>query len=66
MSTHPVFLLVFNTGLRSRNRRASIASVGKKDFPDVKRIVRSLIVARLGNDKVELEATRETTNREVN
>ncbi|KAF2175488.1 hypothetical protein K469DRAFT_724119 [Zopfia rhizophila CBS 207.26] len=66
-ATHPVFpFLVFNMGVRSRNRRVSMASVKKKDFPEVERIVRSLNAARLENAKAELEAYRKTTDKEVN
>lgn len=66
-ATHPVFpFLIFNMGVRSRNRRVSMASVRKKDFPEVERIVRSLNAARLENAKAELEACGKTTDKEVN
>ncbi|PVH90422.1 hypothetical protein DM02DRAFT_547821, partial [Periconia macrospinosa] len=46
--------------------RVSMASVRKKDFPEVESIVRSLTAARLENAKVELEASGKTTDKEVN
>jgi hypothetical protein len=58
--------LVFNIGVGSRNRRVSMASVRKKDFPDVERIVRSLTAARLEKAKVELEASGKTTDKGIN
>ncbi|EKG09158.1 hypothetical protein MPH_13842 [Macrophomina phaseolina MS6] len=65
--THHVFaFLVFNMGVRSRNRRVSMGSVRKKDFPEVERIVRSLTAARLENAKVELEASGKTADKGVN
>ncbi|PVH91911.1 hypothetical protein DM02DRAFT_544847 [Periconia macrospinosa] len=66
-AAHPVFaFLVFNIGVRSRNRRVSMGSVRKKNFPEVERIVRSLTAARLENAKVELEASGKTTDKDVN
>jgi hypothetical protein len=66
-ATHPVFaFLVFNIGVRSRNRRVSLASVRKKDFAEVERVVRSLTAARLEDAKAELEASGKTTDKEVN
>ncbi|KAJ2899375.1 hypothetical protein MKZ38_003082 [Zalerion maritima] len=64
-ATHPVFaFFVFNMGVRSRNRRVSMASVRKKDFSEVERIVRSLTAARLEDAKAELEASGKTTDKE--
>jgi hypothetical protein len=66
-ATHPVFaFLVFNIGVRLRNRRVSMASVRKKDFADVERVVRSLTAARIERAKVELEASGKTTDKDVN
>ncbi|EKG09266.1 hypothetical protein MPH_13720, partial [Macrophomina phaseolina MS6] len=66
-AAHHLFaFLVFNMGVRSRNRRVSMGSVRKKDFPDVERIVRSLSAARLENAKAELEASGKTTDKGVN
>lgn len=66
-ATHPVFaFLVFNMGVRSKNRRVSMASVRKKDFPEVERIVRSLTVPRLEKAEAELEASGKTADEGVN
>jgi hypothetical protein len=43
-----------------------MASVRKKDFPDVERIVRSLTAVRLENARAELEASGKTTDKDVN
>ncbi|EGY20851.1 uncharacterized protein VDAG_02375 [Verticillium dahliae VdLs.17] len=65
-ATHHVFsFLVFNMGVRSRNRRVSLLSVTRKNFPEVERIVRSLSVERLEAAKVELEATGKTGDEAV-
>jgi hypothetical protein len=64
---HLVFaFLVFNIGVRSRNRRVSMASVGKKDFANVDRIVRSLTALRIERAKVELEAFGKTKDKGIN
>lgn len=66
-ATYPVFaFLVFNIGIRSRNRCVSMASVTKKDFADVERVVRSLTAARIESAKVELEASGKTRDKDVN
>ena len=65
-ATHHVFsFLVFNKGVRSRNRRVSMLSVTRKNFPEVERIVRSLSAARLEAAKIELEASGKTTDEGV-
>jgi hypothetical protein len=65
--THHIFaFLVFNMGVRSRNRRVSMMSVTRKNFPRVERIVRSLSAERLEAAKVELEASRKTADEGVN
>ncbi|KAM6514317.1 hypothetical protein FALCPG4_015467 [Fusarium falciforme] len=54
-AAHPVLaFLVFNIGVRSRNRRVSMASVRKSDFP------------RFERARVELEAFGKTTDQGVN
>jgi hypothetical protein len=53
-------------GVRSRNRRASMASVRKRDFAKVERIVRSLTAERLEAARAELEATGRTSDDAVN
>ncbi|PVH91575.1 hypothetical protein DM02DRAFT_576886, partial [Periconia macrospinosa] len=66
-ATHHVFaFLVFNMGVRSRNRGVSMASVKRKDFPEVERIVRSLSAERLERARVELEVAGKTTDPGVN
>ena len=52
--------------VRLRNRRVSIGSIRKKDFLEVERIMRSLSTVRLERAKVELEASRKTTDKGVN
>ncbi|KAL8299186.1 hypothetical protein RB594_008452 [Gaeumannomyces avenae] len=66
-AAHPVFaFLVFNMGVRSRNRRVSMASVRKSDFPDVESTIQALTAARLEKARVELEAFGKTTDAGVN
>jgi len=66
-ATHHVFaFLVFNMGVRSRNRRVSMLSVTRKKFADVERMVRSLSLERLEMAKAELDASRRTTDEGVN
>lgn len=65
-ATHNIFsFLVFNMGVRSRNRRASMLSVTRKNFAEVERIVRSLTLDRLNKARAELEASRKTTDEGV-
>jgi len=65
-ANHHVFaFLVFNMGARSRNRRVSMASVAKKNFPEVERIVASLTTERLERARVELEASGKTADEGV-
>ncbi|RKK60746.1 hypothetical protein BFJ69_g17203 [Fusarium oxysporum] len=60
---HHVFaFLVFNIGVRSRNRRVSMLSVTRKNFRKVERIVRSLTAERLAAARVELESSGKTTD----
>ncbi|KAF5696631.1 ATP-dependent DNA helicase PIF1 [Fusarium mundagurra] len=65
-ATHHIFsFLVFNMGVRSRNRRVSMLSVTKKNFPEVERIVRSLTTERLELAKAELETVGRTGDEDV-
>jgi len=65
--THHIFaFLVFNMGVRSRNRRVSMLSVTRKNFPRVERIVRSLSPERLEAAKVELEVSGKTADEGIN
>ncbi|KAM4061443.1 PIF1-like helicase [Hirsutella rhossiliensis] len=62
-ATHHIFaFLVFNMGVRSRNRRVSMLSVTRKNFRRVERIVRSLTADRLAAARAELESTGKTTD----
>ncbi|KAF1807901.1 hypothetical protein P152DRAFT_469269 [Eremomyces bilateralis CBS 781.70] len=66
-ASHHIFaFLVFNVGVRSRNRRVSMVSVTRKNFAEVERIVRSLNPERLEAAKAELEASRKTSDEAVN
>ncbi|KJZ70434.1 hypothetical protein HIM_10172 [Hirsutella minnesotensis 3608] len=66
-ATHHVFaFLVFNMGVRSRNRRVSMLSVTRKNFRKVERIVRSFTVDRLAVARAELERSGKTTDGGVN
>ncbi|KAM4063422.1 PIF1-like helicase [Hirsutella rhossiliensis] len=63
---HHIFaFLVFNMGVRSRNRRVSMLSVGRKNFRKVERIVRSMTTERLAAARVELESSGKTTDGDV-
>ncbi|KAH7464438.1 hypothetical protein FOMA001_g17470 [Fusarium oxysporum f. sp. matthiolae] len=65
-ATHHIFsFLVFNMGVRSRNRRVSMLSVTRKNFPEVQRIVRSLTAERLQLAKAELETVGRTGDEDV-
>ncbi|KAJ4224602.1 hypothetical protein NW757_014334 [Fusarium falciforme] len=65
-ATHHIFsFLVFNMGVRSRNRRVSMLSVTRKNFPEVERIVRSLTAERLELAKAELETVGRTGDEDV-
>ncbi|KJZ68887.1 hypothetical protein HIM_11720 [Hirsutella minnesotensis 3608] len=60
---HHIFaFLVFNMGVRSRNRRVSMLSVTRKNFRNVERIVRSMTTERLAAARVELERLGKTTD----
>ncbi|KAM4055575.1 PIF1-like helicase [Hirsutella rhossiliensis] len=48
--------------VRSRNRRVSMLSVTRKNFPEVERIVQSLTADRLAAARVELESSGTTTD----
>jgi hypothetical protein len=66
-ATHPVFpFLVFNIGVRSRNRRVSMASMRRSDFPDVERTIQDLTASRLEKARGELEACGKTVDPDVN
>jgi len=65
-AVHPVFaFLVFNMELRSRNRRASMASVKRRNFAQVEAAIRSLDAAKLERARQELEETGKTTDPDV-
>ncbi|KAL8303418.1 hypothetical protein RB600_007051 [Gaeumannomyces tritici] len=65
-ATHYVFaFLVFNMGVRSRNRRVSMLSVTRQNFADVERLVRSLSQERLEKAKAELEVSGKTADEGV-
>ncbi|KAG6978077.1 hypothetical protein FocnCong_v021441 [Fusarium oxysporum f. sp. conglutinans] len=66
-ATHPVFPFpVFNIGVRSRNRRVSMASMRRSDFPDVERTIQDLTASRLEKARGELEACGKTADPDVN
>lgn len=61
--THHIFaFLVFNLGVRSRNRRVSMLNVMRKSFRKVKPIVRSLSAERLEAAKIELKSSGKTAD----
>ncbi|KAM4066762.1 ATP-dependent DNA helicase PIF1 [Hirsutella rhossiliensis] len=63
---HHIFaFLVFNMGVRSRNRRVSMLSVARKDFGKVERVARSMTAQRLAAARVELESSGKTTDEGV-
>ncbi|RKK06850.1 hypothetical protein BFJ65_g18403 [Fusarium oxysporum f. sp. cepae] len=65
-ATHHIFsFLIFNIGVRSRNRRVSMLSVTRKNFPEVERTVRSLTAERLELAKTELETVGRTGDEDV-
>ncbi|OAQ57976.1 ATP-dependent DNA helicase PIF1 [Purpureocillium lilacinum] len=65
-ATHHIFaFLVFNMGVRSRNRRVSMLSVTRKNFRKVERMVRSLTADRLASARGELERSGRTTDEGV-
>ncbi|XP_044717307.1 PIF1-like helicase domain-containing protein [Hirsutella rhossiliensis] len=62
-ATHPIFaFLVFNMGVRSRNRQASMLCVTRKNFARVEGLLKSLTAQRLEAARVELEATGKTSD----
>ncbi|KAM6523061.1 hypothetical protein FSOLCH5_003681 [Fusarium solani] len=65
-ATHHIFaFLVFNMGVRARNRRVSMLSVTRKNFRKVERIVRSLTADRLAAARAELESSGRTADEGV-
>jgi hypothetical protein len=65
-ATHHIFsFLVFNMGVRSRNRRVSMLSVSRKEYPKVERMVRSLSRAGLEAAQNELEHSGQTSDEGV-
>ncbi|KAJ6437553.1 G1/S regulator [Purpureocillium lavendulum] len=65
-ATHHIFaFLVFNMGVKSRNRRVSMLSVTRKNFRKVERIVRSLTADRLKAASGELERSGRTADEGV-
>ncbi|EMT69198.1 hypothetical protein FOC4_g10000459 [Fusarium odoratissimum] len=66
-ASHLVFLfLVFNIRVRSRNRRVSMASIRKSDFPQVEHTIKELTAARLEKASIELESSGKTADPAVN
>lgn len=62
-ATHHIFaFLVFNMGVRSRNRRVSMLSVTRKNFRNIERIVRSMTSERLAAASMELESSGKTSD----
>ncbi|KAK4059018.1 hypothetical protein Purlil1_14379 [Purpureocillium lilacinum] len=62
-ATHHIFaFLVFNMGVRSRNRRVSMLSVTRKNFRNTERIVRSMTTERLAAASMELESSGRTSD----
>jgi hypothetical protein len=65
-ATHHVFgFLVFNLQVKSRNRKVSMLSVSRKNFPEVERVVQSLTAERLEKARVELETSGSTSDEGV-
>lgn len=66
-ATHPVLaFLVFNMGVRSRNRQASMLGVTRKNLARVEGLLQSLTAPRLEAARVELEGTGKTGDDGVN
>jgi len=66
-ANHPVFaFLVFNMMVRWKNRRVSMVSVTRKNFPEVERIIRSLSAERLERAKEDLKDFGKSTDEAVN
>ncbi|KAM4067646.1 AAA domain-containing protein [Hirsutella rhossiliensis] len=62
-ATHPIFaFLVFNMGVRSKNRQASMLGVARKNFARVEGLLKSLTAQRLEAARAELEATGKTSD----
>src|SRR2546429_9848691 len=63
-ATHHIFaFLVFNMLVKSKNRRVSMLSVRRKNFPEVERIVQSLSAERLKRAKEDLEVSGKTIDK---
>jgi len=62
---HVFAFLIFNIGVRSRNRYISILSVARKNFIEVERIIRSLSEKRLKRARAELKESRKTANKGI-
>jgi hypothetical protein len=66
-ANHHVFaFLVFNMMVKWRNRRVSMLSVTRKDFPKVERVIRSLSAERLERAKEDLKVLKKSTDEAVN
>jgi len=66
-ANHHIFaFLIFNIIVKWRNRRVSMLSVKRKNFPDVERIVRSLSIERLERAKEDLKTSSKSTDEAVN
>lgn len=66
-ANHHVFaFLVFNMIVKWRNRRVSMLSVKRKNFPEVERVVRSLSAERLERAKDDLKVSGKSIDEAVN
>jgi len=63
---HVLSFLVFNMLVKSRNRRVSMLSVTRKNFPEVERVVRSLSAEWLERAKEELRDSGKSIDEAVN
>jgi hypothetical protein len=65
-ANHRIFaFLVFNLELRSRNRRASLLSVSRRNFRKLERVVGSLSKSRLDAATRELQENERTTDEDI-
>lgn len=65
-ATHPVFcFLVFNSLLRSSNRRISMVRVAKDSFRRLERVYVNLTCDRLQRAKAEMRETRTTADADI-
>lgn len=65
-ANHHVFpFLVFNLGLRSRNRRISMLSMNRKNFSQLEQLVGDLTETRLEAAQTELQQSNNTSDKAV-